>query len=75
LITLHALENERFGHLTDNVHAVLRYIANRIEHAVIVDPANPGNVVSEDLSRDAKQVIAKAAYDGLYEDNWKKILW
>jgi hypothetical protein len=75
LTVLHALEAERFGQLADNVLAVLRYLANRFVAAAVRDPANSKNVLSDELSASAKQAIAKAARDALYDENWKKILW
>ena len=75
MIVLKALESERFGQLADNVLAVLRYMANRLEHVTVRDPANGENVLSNDLSAEEKAEIAKAARDALYDENWKKILW
>jgi len=74
LATLRALENQRFGQLADNIHFVLHYLANRFEQAVIRDPANLDNIVSNELSANAKQSIAKTARDALYEENLEKIL-
>lgn len=75
LTVLHALASERFGQLADNVLVALRYISNRFEQAVVRDPANSDNIVSNDLSGGEKKAIAKAARDALYDENWKKILW
>jgi len=75
LAVLQALETERFGQLADNVLAVLRYLSSRFEQAVVRDPANTSNVVSKDLSAAAKQAIAKAARNALYDENWQKIIW
>jgi len=75
LTVLHALEHERFGQLSDNVLAVLRHLASRFEQAVVRDPANHDNIVSNELSADEKKAIAKAARDALYDENWKKIVW
>lgn len=72
---LRALGPERFGQLADNMLAVLRHLANRFEQAVIPDPANPDNLLSNDLSEAGKKAIASAARDALYDENWKKILW
>ena len=74
LATLRALEGERFGQLAENVHCVLRYLGSKFESAVIRDPANSENVVSNDLSEKAKKSIAKAARDAIYQENWEKIL-
>jgi len=75
LSVLRALESERFGQLADNVLAVLRYFANRLESAVVRDPVNAENVVSGDLSAGEKKDIARAARNALYDENWKKIIW
>jgi len=75
LSVLRALEGERFGQLADNILAVLRYLANRFELAVVCDPANADNILSNDLSAKDKKAIAKAARNALYDENWKKIIW
>lgn len=75
LTVLRALEAERFGQLADNVLVVLRYLSNRFEQAVVRDPANPDNVLSDDLTASDKKAVAKAARDALYDENWKKIIW
>ena len=72
---LNALDTERFGQLADNVLAVLHYLAGKVEHVILRDPANSENVVSNDISASDKQAIAKAAREVLYDENWKKILW
>ncbi|HZQ95447.1 MAG TPA: hypothetical protein VFA67_10595 [Candidatus Sulfotelmatobacter sp.] len=74
LATLRALENERFGQLAENIHCVLRYLGSKFEQAVIRDPANADNIVSRDLSDNAKRCIAKAARDAMYQEDWEKIL-
>ena len=75
LTVLHALESERFGQIADNVLAVLRYLANPFGRVIIRDPANSKNVLSNELSVEAKQAIAKAARSAIYDENWKKIIW
>lgn len=72
---LHALEAERFGQLSENVLTAFRYLSNRFEPAVVRDPANPENILSNDLSENDKKAIAKAARSALYDENWKKIIW
>ena len=72
---LQALESERFGQLADNVLAVMRYLSQRFEQAVVADPANAENLLSSDLSAAEKRVIATAARGALYDENWKKMLW
>ena len=72
---LHALGGERFGQLADNVLGLMRYLSGRFEEAVVRDPANPQNILSNDLSAEQKKAIAGAARNALYDENWKKILW
>ena len=72
---LHALSTDRFGQLADNVLTVLRYLSHRFEQAIVRDPANADNILSNDLSANDKKTIATAARDALYDENWKKILW
>jgi hypothetical protein len=75
LTVLHALEHERFGQVADNMLTVLRYLAAKFEQAVVRDPANEENIVSNDLKPAEKQAIAKAAQSALSNLNWKKIMW
>jgi hypothetical protein len=75
LTVLQALGSENFGKLGDNIETVLRFLGNRFEKAIVRDPVNSANVVSNDLSEKEKKAIAKAARDALYEENWKKFLW
>ena len=75
LTVLRALADERFGQLADNILVVLRYLSNRFEPAVVQDPANAENILSNDLAASEKKAIAKAARNALYDENWKKIIW
>ena len=75
LATLQALENERFGQLADSVFNVLRYLSHRFEKEVIRDPANPDNVVSDELTAAQKKQVAQTARKALEDDNWEKIIW
>jgi hypothetical protein len=42
---------------------------------VVRDPANSANIVSKGLNDAAKQAIAKAARNALYDENREKITW
>lgn len=75
MTVLRALEEERFGQLADNVISVLRYLGSRFESALVRDPANGKNVLSDDLAESEKKLIAQAAREALYDENWKKIVW
>ncbi len=75
LTVLKALETERFGQLAENILGVMRYLGNRFVKTAVRDPANPQNVISASLDASAKEEIAKAARDMLYDENWKKMMW
>jgi hypothetical protein len=75
LMVLRALGSERFGQLADNILGVFRHLSSKFEQAVVADPSNSDNILSNDLSASDKKAIAKAARDALYDENWKKILW
>jgi hypothetical protein len=75
LTVLQCLGSERFGQLADNISAVLHYLSNRFESAVVSDPANPENIVSDDLSAAEKRAIATAARDTLYGEDWEKMIF
>jgi len=75
LTTLLALEGERFGQLADNVFTVLRYLASHLTQAVIRDPANPDNIVSDELTLAQKKAIARTAHKALDDDDWERIIW
>jgi hypothetical protein len=75
LVTLKALESERFGQLADNVFAVLRYLSTRFTQAAFRDPANADNVISDELTAAQKKQIAQASRRALEDDDWEKIVW
>jgi len=59
LTVLEALAGQRFGQLADNVLAVLRYMARRFRRMTVRDPANEDNVISDRLTANEKQRLAK----------------
>jgi hypothetical protein len=75
LTVLEALAGQRFGQLADNVLAVLRYIAGRLRKATVRDPANEDNVISDILTANEKELLAKAARKAVSDEDWKQILW
>jgi hypothetical protein len=75
LVALKALEGERFGQLADNVFTVLRYLSSHFAQTVIRDPANPDNVISDELTPAQKKKIVQAARKALEDDDWEKIVW
>lgn len=75
LVTLKALEGERFGQLADNVFAGLRFLSSRFVQAAMRDPANSDNIVSDDLTLPQRKKIAQTARQALEDDNWERIIW
>jgi hypothetical protein len=54
---------------------VLRYLSSRFAQAVIRDPANSDNAISDELTLMQEQKIAQAARKALEDDDWEKIIW
>lgn len=59
LTVLRALGSDNFGQLADNSENVLRFLGNRFEEAIVRDPANSKNVVSNDLSKRKRRLSPK----------------
>ena len=75
LVVLEALADCRCGKLAEKVLTVLRFIAERVRKLTVPDPANEENIVSDGLTTNEKQWLAKAASRALFEEDWKQILW
>jgi hypothetical protein len=75
LTALAALKGRRLGQLGENVMGVLRYLGDGFEDAVVVDPANSNNLVSDDLATGEKRTIVTAARKSLAMQKWEHILW
>ena len=74
LTVLEALRGSR-KKMAENVTAVLAYIADRLEDAVVVDPANSNNYVSEDMTKTEKREAMAAARRALAMRRWELVLW
>lgn len=61
--------------LASNVQRVLGYIADHLEAAAVLDPANTGNVVSDELTAAEKKTIAEQAQHSFDERSWLFTLW
>ena len=75
LVTLRALEHERYGQLAENVFTVLRYLSTHFLHSEIHDPANSENIISDELAGEQKKTIVHLARQALEDDDWEKIIW
>lgn len=75
LTVIDALFRRATNTLADNVLEALKYIANSLPSARVVDPANSNNIISDDLTNSEKQAIALRASRSLQEPNWGQIIW
>jgi hypothetical protein len=62
------------GSLEERLACVLRFLADELEGARLVDPANSNNVITDDLPPFRKQEIAAAAACAL-EGPWERVVW
>ena len=74
-LTIDALSKRRTYTLADNFLHVLECVRDNIENAHVLDPANSNNVISDDLSRHEKSMLAQQAEKSLSEQNWMDIIW
>lgn len=76
---LRGLRSTRLGPdglgLEGNVRRVLRYLADDFTQALVVDPCNPNNVISDDYGAEEKRVIATAARKALGMRRLEQIVW
>ena len=75
LTVIDALYRRPANTLADNVLEALKYIANSLPSARVVDPANSNNIISDDLTNSEKQTIALQASRSLQEPNWAQVIW
>ncbi len=74
LCVLDALHGCRTGNLDQNVWLCFGYLRDRLQSRRIVDPANTGNVLSDELSAIQKSLISSAAARALLAQNWNQIV-
>jgi hypothetical protein len=75
LATLDALSGKRTVSVAENVWSALDYLATRFPSAVVIDPANSNNRISDDLTAAEKTAIASKAAGCRKAKNWEQILW
>ena len=75
LSVINALKGCMPFRLASNIIRVLGYLSDDFVDARIEDPANSNNVVSDDLTREERLEVAKAAYSSLEERFWEQIIW
>lgn len=75
LTVIDALRNRLRGQLAKNLVRVFEYLANDFVFAVVVDPSNDGNRISDDLNQIEKILIAKKAKETLAQTSWENVIW
>ena len=74
LFVLDALRYRSLNQVASNVMNVLNTIADSLSTTRLVDPANSNNVISDDLTYNEKQKIAKQARESACMPNWGQII-
>ena len=72
---INALSGKRTGCPGENFWKVLQHFAGDWASAVIYDPANTNNRLSDDLTASEKQRIVTVAKGSLAQSNWGTIIW
>jgi tRNA nucleotidyltransferase (CCA-adding enzyme) len=75
LTVINALYGKKSVELAANVRTVLEYLRDIFVTAVVVDPVNSNNTLSDDLTVAEKKLIAQKASTCLKEPNWNQIIW
>lgn len=75
LVVIDALRNRPADLLAGNIEVVLKYLRDIFPGAPVRDPANPENLVSDDLLQHEKLAIGDAAGESLKQELWNQILW
>jgi len=74
LSAIRALQENPGGSLSNNVWNCFAYLRDKFTNARIVDPANTNNIISDDLTVAARQLIAGAAATARNAKNWSEIV-
>ncbi len=75
LFAMNALTGKDTGSPALNLLHVLDSIGEALETTCIVDPANPDNVLSNDLTPQEKKAIADQAKKSAAQQHWEDIIW
>jgi len=74
LTVLDALHEKRAGAISSNFVTVLEYLRDKFVAAVVIDPVNSNNRLSDELPVAEKKLIAQKAAECL-KSSWEKTLW
>ncbi len=75
LAVLDALSGHNFNNLSSNVRSVFQYFSDELQNAVLIDPANTNNIISNELTFAEKKAISNQAKQSLIAPYWENILW
>lgn len=75
LFVIEVLKGKPRGALASNVMSALTAIGLSLENAIIIDPANTNNRVSDDLNTMEKKRIAGLAAASATAPSWGQIIW
>lgn len=71
---LNALQGKRAGGVSANFVTVLQYLRDKFTTAVVIDPVNSNNRLSDELTVAEKKLVAQKAAESL-KAPWGKTLW
>ena len=75
LFVIQALLGRSRSTLAENVMQALRVIGTSLSTTRVEDPSNTNNVLSDDLTKQAKESIASLALKSSKEPYWEQIIW
>ena len=75
LTTIAALKGRPAGRTGENFRRVLEYLADGFVEAVVVDPVNSNNCVSDELTVEEKRMVARVARKALGMQRWECVVW
>jgi hypothetical protein len=75
LAAAHALAGGKGRTLEDKLECVLRFLADSWLDARLVDPANPENVVTDDMREPDKALVMSAAQNAVKAPGWEWVVW
>ena len=75
MAVIDALRYCPIGDLSDNFQKAIIHLRDNIKTCRYIDPANSGNIISNDCTIVEKNVIALQAKESLIKNNWREIVW
>lgn len=75
LFTIQSLYRHSTSALAENVIHALRSIGTSLPSTRVEDPANTNNVLSDELTKKEKELIASCAANSAAQQSWGSIIW